>query len=104
MRSAKQLESEELLPRRSALWTAFALWAAGILLVGASAWRMHLAARTDEMRATPPGIEAVRRAPSDNAPTEVAPTVESEAIMFMPGDVVVGHNRPRMGATQMQKP
>jgi hypothetical protein len=77
--------------------TALGLWTAGFALGGASAWRMHHAAATDDGNEPSSWAEA---APRDTP----ADTAEPQGTLFMPMDIIVGRDTPAKGAVLMQKP
>ncbi len=88
---------EKWLPRRDTLKVALGIWLAGLVVAGATAWRMHH--RTA-------GAEDTRDNAAEVASTtEVATaTAESATTVFMPIDVVRGLRTPRVGVALSQKP
>jgi hypothetical protein len=105
MRSETEMGFDEWFPRRAVLLTASGMWAAGFALGGASAVRMQQTiAGTDGTNEAPTSPESTPVSSRDQGETDApGDTAESEAAVYMAGDVIVGGKSPRAGATQMQK-
>jgi hypothetical protein len=93
-----QLDSfEQWLPRRAALQIALGIWAAGFVVAGATAWRMHhpTGGAYDTTGTASDVVKTPTEATSDSA--------ESDRVL-MPIDVIVGLRTPKIGVALRQKP
>jgi len=88
---------EQWLPRRAALQIALGIWAAGFVVAGATAWRMHHQTR---------GAYDTAATASDvvGTPTEAASDGAESDRVLMPIDVIVGLRTPKIGMALRQKP
>ena len=88
---------EKWLPRRASSQIALGIWIAGLVVAGATAWRMdHPTVGAHETTGIAVGVEG--------APPEASSdSVESERVL-MPVDEIVGLRIPKVGVALRQKP
>ena len=94
MNATIQSGFNDWLPRRLGLQVAAGLWAAGFVLGGAAAWRMH------HDRPSPETFDTA----GVSASTSIEAPADLEGVLVLPEDVLTAHRAPSMGAAMKQKP
>ena len=97
MNSGTKIGGREWDPRRVELLTALGIWVAGFALGGASLWRMQHA--TDGTLERTEGLTSESETPTE----ALDDTAEPDAVMSMPGDVIVAHRTPKSGGVTLMQ-